>query len=177
MYKCFLMLLLAGVFMFGCGNPVKDDFNAKDGNAGFMATEVQDFTKFMQKMNEKKDLFAVEDDYFYLILRYVIYDKRERIRSLSPQDLYKLMVDNAEEMKLKDFQKYYKSPMSMAKHLANIKGELEREFTMDIFTRADHQREYSLGPTEDQDHDFLISAEQLMDALGMDPSQAKIAAS
>ncbi|MGA2363659.1 MAG: hypothetical protein ABSG73_14540 [Candidatus Aminicenantales bacterium] len=124
-------------------------------------------------MNEKKDLFAVEDDYFYLILRYVIYDKRERIRSLSPQDLYKLMVDNAEEMKLKDFQKYYKSPMSMAKHLANIKGELAREFTMDIFTRADHQREYSLGPTEDQDHDFLISAEQLMDALGMDPSQAK----
>jgi hypothetical protein len=43
MYKCMLTMGLAGMLLFSCGkNPASDKFNAKDGNAAFMATEVQD---------------------------------------------------------------------------------------------------------------------------------------
>jgi hypothetical protein len=101
------------------------------------------FRLAIQLMNEKKDKFAIEDDYLYLVLAHSLYIRNEFIRNMPPQDLYNHLVKTAEGMKIKDFQRRYKSAKSMTKHLANILGELKQEFEVEIFEGSSRRKEYT----------------------------------
>lgn len=107
------------------------------GPAGFM------FRMVMQMMNDKKDRFAIEDDYLYLILYHLVYEKNQPIIKLVSNELYSTLVITAEGMRLKDFERKYKSAVSMAKHLAAIKRELEQEFEIEFYRAASGQTEYT----------------------------------
>jgi hypothetical protein len=96
-------------------------------------------------MNEKKDKFAIEDDYLYLILTRIVYEKNQDLIERSASDLYSTLLDEAKDMKLSlsDFQRRYKNSRSMGMRLANIKEELAREFAVEIFKRPNGQRAYT----------------------------------
>lgn len=94
--------------------------------AGFPGGAV--FRTIMEKMNEEKDKFGLEDDYLYIILKSLVIEKEQDIDNKSTSELYAMLVEEAESLKIKDFTKRYKSPISIGKRLANIKDELSRDF-------------------------------------------------
>jgi len=103
------------------------------------------FRLVLQKMNEKKDKFAIEDDYIYLILVRIVYEKVENLIEISSSNLYSRLLEEAEQMKLSvhDFQRRYKNSRSVGMRLANIKEELMREFEVEIYQHPNGQRTYT----------------------------------
>lgn len=101
------------------------------------------FQLAIQLMNDKKDRFTLEDDYLYQVLSYSLLDNYDVLRNMSPQYLYERMVMIADEMRIRDFQRRYKSAISMAKHLANIVGELRKEFEVEICEVGGRRKEYT----------------------------------
>ena len=103
------------------------------------------FRLVLQMMNEKKDKLAVEDDYLYLILTRIVYEKGLDLKEYSPSELYSTLFDEAKNMKLslQDFQRKYKNSRSVGQRLAEIKEELMREFEVEIYKHPGGQRTYT----------------------------------
>jgi hypothetical protein len=108
-----------------------------NGPAGFL------FRLVMQNMNEKKDRFTIEDDYLYLILFHLVYEKNESIEKLTSSKLFLRLSMEAEEMKLLDFPRRYKSAVAMGRRLMAIKGELAREFELEYYRERSGQTVYT----------------------------------
>jgi len=102
------------------------------------------FCYALDLMNEKKDALAIENEGVYQVLYYLVYEQGWQLDGLSPNDLYVKLVDMADQMKLKDFQKYCKSPVSMGKWLKHNEQELERRFEVKVFDYPNGQREYTI---------------------------------
>ena len=128
-------------------------------NSGFY------FRMAMQVMNETKDQFAVEDDYMYLVLNHVCFAKGMAIKDKTAAELFKVMAMEANDMGLTDFDRHYKSPMSMAKKLANIRSELQREFEVETFDQANHVKKYSIKGIgiEAKKYKFVSSTPKMSD--------------
>jgi hypothetical protein len=103
------------------------------------------FRLVLQMMNEKKDKFAIEDDYLYLILTRIVYEKGRDLIEQSPSELYSTLFDEAKDMKLslQDFQRRYKNSRSVGQRLAEIKEELGRELEVEIYKHPGGQRTYT----------------------------------
>lgn len=101
------------------------------------------FTSTIQSMNQTKDEFVLEDDYLYQVLSYAVYEDEQVVRDLSAQELYSRLVETSENMKMEGFAKHYRNARSMAKHLANIVGELKQKFEVDIIEKSGRRRTYS----------------------------------
>jgi len=103
------------------------------------------FRLVLQMMNEKKDKFAIEDDYLYLILTRIVYEKGRDLIEQSPSELYSTLFEEAKDMKLslQDFQRRYKNSRSVGQRLADIKEELGREFEVEIYKHPGGQRSYT----------------------------------
>jgi hypothetical protein len=105
---------------------------------------VEIFQSAVQQMNKKKDEYVLEDDPIYEILRNKIYERKENIEDMSAQSLYSELLKTAELMKNdKEFSKRYKNARSMARHIANIKNELEREFHIEIIEGSSRKKTYT----------------------------------
>jgi hypothetical protein len=103
------------------------------------------FRLVLQMMNEKKDKFAIEDDYLYLILTRIVYEKGRDLIEKSPSELYSILFEEAKDMKLslQDFQRRYKNSRSVGQRLAEIKEELGRELEVEIYKHPGGQRTYT----------------------------------
>ena len=103
------------------------------------------FRLVLQMMNEKKDKFSIEDDYLYLILTRIVYEKGRDLIEKSPSELYSTLFEEAKDMKLslQDFQRRYKNSRSVGQRLAEIKEELGRELEVEIYKHPGGQRTYT----------------------------------
>lgn len=104
------------------------------------------FRFIMESMNEEKDKFAIEDDTLYSLLEIIVISEGKPIEEKSASELYKLLQEKAEELKMRDFTKRYKNPNSMAKRLANIKDELNRVFDFNTHKARSNMKLYSFSP-------------------------------
>ena len=113
--------------------------------------ELFQFRLILDKMNEQKDKFTLEDDPLYQIIKDTVIDKGEIIENLSSSELYPLLCDKANELKMKYFQRKYGSPNSLAKRINSIKDELSRVFEVGISDRGGNRRFYSFAPRPHED--------------------------
>ncbi|HYA85869.1 MAG TPA: hypothetical protein VEI57_02235, partial [Nitrospirota bacterium] len=102
------------------------------------------FIYALELMNEQKDEFAIENADVYQVLHKIAIERREKLGPLSPSDLYGRLVEEAGDMKLKDFQRNCKSSVSLGKWLANNRDELERRFKIEVIDYPNGQREYTI---------------------------------
>lgn len=101
------------------------------------------FRTAMVLMNQGKDKFALEDNYLYQTLHYLLYEKNILVRNESPQGLYNLLLKTAEEMQIAGFDRAVKSAVSMAKRLHQIIGELKQEMDVQIVEGRSRKKEYT----------------------------------
>jgi hypothetical protein len=109
------------------------------------------FKLIMDVMNEEKDKFALEDDILYVLLEDRVINYGRKIEDRSASDLYQLLQKDAEEMKIKDFNKRYKSPISLGKRIRNVQDELRRVFELEISKASHNVTVYSFRPLEDEE--------------------------
>jgi len=109
------------------------------------------FIEILKKMNKEKSKFGLEEDPLYLLLKHEVYDEGRTIVDRSASELHRDLHDWAEAMRMKDFIKRYKSPISLGKRLVNIKEELNIEFDFQARTGRMRQKQYSFGPKSGDD--------------------------
>jgi hypothetical protein len=108
--------------------------------------EAEWFVSCMAQMKESKGAFALEDDYLYQVLDYIIYEQGQKIEEVTAQGLYDRLLAAAKEMSILDFGKRYKSPRSVTARFKNVKKDLEIKFKVEIGQRGKKQKTYSFGP-------------------------------
>jgi len=107
------------------------------------ARNQNEFIEILKKMNKEKSKFGLEEDPLYLLLKCIIYDDNGELVDKSPSELYISLQERAESLKMKDFNKRYKSPISLGIRLANIREELNDEFDFEISPLRMRQKQYS----------------------------------
>lgn len=112
------------------------------------------FRIIMEKMNEEKDKFGLEDDYLFVILRSLVIEKEQKIDNKSMSELYAMLEQEAESLKIKDFSRRYKSPISIGKRLANIKDELSRDFLFISDLAPSNLRYYTIVKKQGEDDEL-----------------------
>lgn len=134
------------------------------------------FQLIMDVMNEEKDIFALEDDPLFFLLKDRVIDKRNAIEALLPSELYLELMEDAEELKMKDyFGKKYKSPISLGKRIGNIQDELRRVFDVEIRNVAGNKKLYSFRPLTEEEPEEQEEVE-LKDKLDNIRMKARIGA-
>jgi len=103
----------------------------------------ENFINILKKMNKEKSKFGLEEDPLYILLKHMVYDRREQIIDKSASELYEMLLNEAEDQRMKDFSKRYKSSISLGRRLANIKEELRDEFDFQIRTERMGRKVYS----------------------------------
>ncbi len=100
---------------------------------------VKNFVGILRKMIREKSKFSLEDDPLYILLRNIIYERGEVICEEPAATLYSRLKDEAEHLKLqKEFERKYKSSISLGKKLKNLEEELsfDFDFTIDKSSRG-----------------------------------------
>ncbi len=121
-----------------------------------------EFNWILDKMNEQKDRFTIEDDPLYQVLKGTVIEKGEIIENLISGELYSLLCDKAFELKMKYFQRRYGSPTSLGKRINNIKDELSRAFEVGITKGSANRTFYSFAPRQcDKDIDPGLVEEEI----------------
>lgn len=124
-----------------------ETFGRKVTAIPFMGTY---FKLILEVMNKEKDIFALEDDpIFFLLKKHVIDDKRA-IEEHTAADLFVLLQDIAENLKMKNLGwKRYNSPVSVGKRINNVIDELGRVFDIKIRTGSHNVALYSFDRLEE----------------------------
>jgi len=117
----------------------------------------------LELMNEKKDELAVENVGVYQVLYHLVYERGEQVVRLSPSALYDKLVGVAEEMKLKNFQRYCSSAGSMGKWIGHNRKELERQFEIEIFRYPNKQCEYTFKALANDPNLIIISEARMLE--------------
>lgn len=107
------------------------------------------FKLIMDVMNEEKDKFALEDDPLFFLLNRRVIDNEKPIENLSASELYLKLEEDAEKLKIKDFGRRYKSPISIGKRINNIQDELRRVFEVGIRRGSANVTLYSFDMSEE----------------------------
>lgn len=94
------------------------------------------FRTVITKLAAKKEETLLDEDPLWWVLEYLLYERWEgnhdsaeqggSIEPISTRALFQLFSETADEMKLREFQHWYKSPAALGKRLANIKDELSK---------------------------------------------------
>jgi len=94
------------------------------------------FRTVIAKLAAKKEETLLDEDPLWWVLEYLLYerwggdhDSAEQggsIEPISTRALFQSFSETADEMKLREFQHWYKSPAALGKRLANIKDELSK---------------------------------------------------
>ncbi len=101
------------------------------------------FVSLLEKMNKEKCKFGLEEDPLYILLKIMVYELKKEIVDKSASELYEELEMAADNHRMKDFSRRYKSSMSMARRLSNIKEELNNDFDFDIFETRGRIKLYS----------------------------------
>jgi len=109
------------------------------------------FIDILRKMNREKSKFGLEEDPLYLVLKAFVHDGRRQIVDKSASELYQELGGMAEALKIRDFEGRYRSPISLGRRLANVKGELADEFDFEIRTERMRQKRYSIKRKSGED--------------------------
>lgn len=107
------------------------------------------FKLIMDVMNEAKDKFALEDDPLYALLEDIVIANGEAIEDKSASELYIKLEKHAEELKMKDFSRRYKSSISLGKRIKNVQDELRRVFYVEIRKGSSNVKLYSFDMLEE----------------------------
>jgi hypothetical protein len=100
-------------------------------------------------MNEEKDRFSLEDDPLFVVLKRIVIEDGEIIKRMSASELYIRLCGVAEDLRMKNFQRRYQSPMALGRRLANITDELQRAFDFDIDPGSSNVKLYYIYPKRD----------------------------
>jgi len=120
------------------------------------------FRWILDKMNEHKDRFSLEDDPMYQVLIDIVIENEEIIENQSTAELYSLLCDRAIDLKMKYFQRKYGSQISLGKRINNVKDELSRVFEVKINKGSGNRTFYSFGPMKyDKDIDPSLVEEEI----------------
>ena len=103
------------------------------------------FPEIMTFMNKTKDEFSVEDDLLYALLDEYIVVQGRTISNKSAGELYEFLFKLADDWKIKEFSKRYKSPKSVAQRLAHIKNSLAQVMTVEIRDVRSGRKSYSFS--------------------------------
>jgi hypothetical protein len=106
------------------------------------------FRGIFEKLNTEKDKFGLEDDYLYILLHRLVYLKDKPISDEPAAELYKLLIDEAEDLKMKEFEYAYKGPVSIGKRISHIREELESVFDFKTYVGNKNVRYYTFKPIE-----------------------------
>ena len=104
------------------------------------------FMECMGRLKKSKGVFALEDDYLYQVLDYIISEKEQLVEGATAQELYNKLLETAKAMSIADFSQRYKSARSISARIRNVKKDLEIKFKVEIGERRKKQRTYSFGP-------------------------------
>jgi rubredoxin len=104
----------------------------------------------MQKMRDRKSVFAIEEEPLHWVLQELVYRDEVILVKASTTDLYARLLKKADEMKVKDFSERYKNPKSLGKRLSHLRPELEKEYTMSVESPGRGKHRYSFGPLEEE---------------------------
>jgi hypothetical protein len=115
------------------------------------------FRLILDKMNVEKDRFSIEDDPLFIILKKIVIENGLQLNNLSANDLYSRLNSEAEMMRMKDFQRKYRSPISISKRLANIKDELQRVFDFEAKKGRSNLMLYSFAPRHYEEDEELYA--------------------
>jgi len=109
-----------------------------------------EFVETLKKMNKEKSKFGLEEDPLYLLLKHIVYDEAGELVDKSSSELYMALQEQAESIRMKDFEKRYKNPISLGKRLANIKEELINEFDFQVTPGRMRRNIYSFRSKGDE---------------------------
>jgi hypothetical protein len=73
-------------------------------------------------------------------------DKGERLEDVLAIELYSRLKDQAEQMRLTDFTKRYKNPVSLGNRLVNIMDELNEVMIVEVKVESHNRKLYSFRP-------------------------------
>lgn len=82
----------------------------------------------LTKMNKEKGKFGIEEDPLFIELKEYIYGQGRIIEEETASEIYRILFEQAERNKNKDFGWRYKNGMAVAKRFANIDEALQDEF-------------------------------------------------
>lgn len=99
-----------------------------------------------EDMTTTKDIFTLEGDPLYEILNHTVNEQWEVIENISSYDLHERNLTTADILKMADYKKRYKSPLSLAKRLNSIKDELNKVMIFKTWMERARQRKYSFYP-------------------------------
>ena len=99
-----------------------------------------------EDMTTTKDIFTLEGDPLYEILNYTVNEQWGVIENISSYDLHERNLTTADILKMADYKKRYKSPLSLAKRLNSIKDELNKVMIFKTWMERARQRKYSFYP-------------------------------
>lgn len=101
------------------------------------------FISLLEKMNKEKSKFGLEDDPLYILLKYICFEQKKEIIDKSAGELYEELEAIADRCKMRDFTRRYKSSMSIARRLSNIKEELNDDFVFEVLEARGRVKFYS----------------------------------
>lgn len=110
------------------------------------------FTTLLERQNEEKDYFSLEDDILYQLLDYYINEKGEELENESSRGIFYKLRDVAIDLGCeREFERTYGSPRSIGKRLVNIQDELKKQFNLEIYGKKGKQKTYYIKPIENED--------------------------
>ncbi|MCI0482240.1 MAG: hypothetical protein L0213_11720, partial [Candidatus Dadabacteria bacterium] len=93
--------------------------------------------------------FTIEDDLLFSLLDEYVVNKGYVINGETAHELYERLVKWAEDNKIRDFSRRYKSPKSVAQRLAHIKDGLAQVMAVDIQAARAGRKAYSFSRLPD----------------------------
>jgi hypothetical protein len=103
------------------------------------------FQEIMARMNRTKDEFTIEDDILYSLLDEYVVNRGYVINGETAHELYERLVKWAEDNKIRDFSRRYKSPKSVAQRLAHIRDGLAQVMAVEIRDVRAGRKAYSFS--------------------------------
>jgi hypothetical protein len=122
------------------------------------------FPELMARMNKTKDEFTLEDDLLYALLDEYIVVKGYKVVGETANELYERLVKWADDLKIKDFARRYKSPRAVAQRLSNIRDGLAQVMMVEVRSVRGGRKAYSFSQLPEAPpapiEEALLSAEE-----------------
>jgi len=102
----------------------------------------------LDKMTTTKDIFAIEGDPLYEILKIMIIEKGEVWSEISSSVLHQNLLAHADILKIEDYRRRYKNPYAIGQRLKNIKDELNKVMKFNSYEGGGRIKYYSFYPLD-----------------------------
>jgi len=104
------------------------------------------FRVILDKMTTTKDIFALEGDPLFEILKVIVIEKGDPISEVTSSVLHEKLSSWADILKIEDYRRRYKNPHAIGARLKNIKDELNKVMEFNWHDRRAGIRYYYFYP-------------------------------